>query len=112
MKFHPLNTKTYLNIQEPLENDNGDRQIIRKQGEKSKYDIDIYKSSTNFCNLKELTDIDNLSLHPLSSNYFLINDASNNIIHREGKNEPFPQGHITTSQKTLLFFMIQNFFIN
>ena len=67
IKYHPFNQKNYFDIQKTT----GQEQ---KENDSNLMELDFANSSKNFERLKKIMDFDFLYLHPLNSNYVLLDD--------------------------------------
>ena len=67
IKYHPFNQKNYFDIQKTTG-------LEQKENDSNLMELDFANSSKNFERLKKIMDFDFLYLHPLNSNYVLLDD--------------------------------------
>ena len=67
IKYHPFNQKNYFDIQKTTG-------LEEKENDSNLMELDFANSSKNFERLKKIMDFDFLYLHPLNSNYVLLDD--------------------------------------
>ena len=68
VKFHPFNQRNYVDVQKATNE-------LDSSNKKPLWETDYYETSKNFERLKDIMDIDFLYLHPLNSNYVLLENV-------------------------------------
>ena len=88
IKYHPFNQKNYFDIQKTTGQE-------EKENNSNLMELDFANSSKNFERLKRIMDFDFLYLHPLNSNYVLLDDMDETA---KALSEAALQAEATTAQ--------------